>query len=79
MQGLMMGEQLTITKLMQHGRRIHGDSEIVSIANDNPKHRYTQRECFDRAGQLAHALRGLGLQEGQMVGTKRNTPSTKEV
>ncbi len=69
MQGLMMGEQLTITSLMRHGRTINGDSEIVSITHDNPRHRYTQAECYDRAGQLAFALKELGLKEGQTVGT----------
>jgi len=69
MLGLMMDDQLTITSLMRHGRAINGDSEIVSITHDNPRHRYTMAECFDRAGQLANALRKLGLQEGQTVGT----------
>lgn len=69
MLGLMMDDQLTLTSLMRHGRTINSDSEIVSVTHDNPRHRYTQRECFDRAGQLAAALRKLGLQEGQTVGT----------
>lgn len=69
MQGLMMDDQLTLTSLMRHGKTINGDSEIVSVAHDNPRHRYTQKDCFDRAGQLAGALRKLGLEEGQTVGT----------
>ena len=69
MLGLMMDDQLTITSLMRHGRSINAQSEIVSVTHDNPRHRYTQRECFDRAGQLANALTGLGLEKGQTVGT----------
>lgn len=69
MQGLMMNDQLTITTLMRHGRAINGDSEIVSITHDNPRHRYTMAECFDRAGQLANALSELGIEKGQTVGT----------
>ena len=69
MLGLMMDDQLTITSLMRHGRSINAQSEIVSVTHDNPRHRYTQRECFDRAGQLANALTGLGLKQGQTVGT----------
>ena len=69
MLGLMMGDQLTITSLMRHGRIINGDSKIVSVVHDNPRHVYTQAECFDRAGQLAHALRKLGLKDGETVGT----------
>lgn len=69
MLGLMQDDQLTITSLMRHGRSINGDSTIVSITSDNPRHRYTMRECFDRAAQLAHALKKLGLEQGQAVGT----------
>ena len=69
MLGLMMNDQLTITSLMRHGRSINANSEIVSVTHDNPRHRYTQRECFERASQLAHALKKLGLKEGETVGT----------
>ena len=69
MLGQMMGEQLTITALMNHGRRINGGSEIVSVVHDNPRHRYTMAECFDRAGQLANALTALGMQQGDTIGT----------
>ena len=69
MLGLMQDDQLTITSLMRHGRKINGDAKIVSITSDNPRHRYTMAECFDRAAQLAHALTKLGLKEGQTVGT----------
>jgi len=69
MLGLMMNDQLTITSLMQHGRSVNADSTIVSVTQDNPRHIYTQRECFERASQLAHALGKLGLKEGQTVGT----------
>lgn len=69
MQGLMMGDQLTITALMKHGRAINGDSKIVSITHDNPRHEYTQSACFDRAAQLANALKRLGVEQGQTVGT----------
>ena len=69
MLGLMMNDQLTITALMRHGRTINASSEIVSVTHDNPRHRYTQRECFERASQLAHALKKLGLKDGETVGT----------
>ena len=69
MLGLMMNDQLTITALMRHGRTINATSEIVSVTHDNSRHRYTQRECFERASQLAHALKKLGLKDGETVGT----------
>ena len=61
MRGQMMNEQLTITMLMQHGKSVNSEAEIVSVVHDNPRHRYTLGECFDRAAQLANALQGLGL------------------
>ena len=69
MLGLMMNDQLTITSLMRHGREINGDSQIVSVVHDNPRHVYTQAECYARAAQLANALKSLGLEQGQTVGT----------
>ena len=69
MLGLMMSDQLTITALMRHGRTINGSSKIVSVVHDNPRHEYTQAECYDRAGQLANALKKLGLKHGDVVGT----------
>ena len=69
MLGQMMNEQLTITSLMRHGKSVNGDAEIVSVTHDNPRHRYTLGECFDRAAQLANALQELGLKEGETVGT----------
>lgn len=69
MRGQMMNEQLTITMLMQHGKSVNSEAEIVSVVHDNPRHRYTLGECFDRAAQLANALQGLGLKKGDTVGT----------
>jgi len=69
MRGLMMSDQLTITSLMQHGRKINGGSQIISVVHDNPRHVYTQAECYDRAGQLANALKKLGLAQGEVIGT----------
>jgi acyl-CoA synthetase (AMP-forming)/AMP-acid ligase II len=45
------------------------DVEIVSRRSDRSIHRYTYKECADRARRLATALRGLGLQPGDRVAT----------
>ena len=55
MNGLMMDVPLTITSIVRHAERVHGHKEIVSITRDNPRHRYTYRDCFARARQLAGA------------------------
>ena len=64
MNGLMMDSQLTITTIMKHADRIHRNSEIVSVTGDNPNHRYTYKDAFQRVRQLANALQGCGFKRG---------------
>ena len=64
MQGLMMNTPLLISSIAEHGAKFHGGREIVSVTADNPRHRYSYRECFARAKQLANALRTMGLEQG---------------
>ncbi len=65
----MMSMPLTITALMQFVDRVHGKSEIVSVTHDNPQHRYTYNEAYKRTRQLANALRALGAESDDRVGT----------
>ena len=69
MNGLMMDTQLTISSIMRFAERVYPDSEIVSVTSDNPKHRYTYREAFERARKLANALQAYGINQGDRIGT----------
>jgi acyl-CoA synthetase (AMP-forming)/AMP-acid ligase II len=69
MQGLMMDTSLSITSIMRHGDRNHGEREIISVTLDNPQHRYTYREAFRRSRKLANALASLGLEFSDRVAT----------
>jgi len=69
MRGLMMNTPLLISSIAEHGAKYHGGREIVSVTADNPRHRYTYRECVGRAKQLANALDKLGLERGDRVAT----------
>ena len=69
MNGLMMDIPLTITSIVRHAERVHGHKEIVSITRDNPRHRYTYRDCFARARQLANAMHAWDLKQGDRVAT----------
>ncbi len=61
---------LTINHLFQHGRRVHGDAEVITFHGpDQPLQRATFAEVGDRADQLAAALAKLGVQPGDRVGT----------
>jgi fatty-acyl-CoA synthase len=69
MNGLMMNQQLSISSIVEHAERVNGDGEIVSITGDNPRHRYTYREAFARARQLADVISGWKLTQGDRIAT----------
>ncbi|GAC1402246.1 MAG: 3-(methylthio)propionyl-CoA ligase [Candidatus Velthaea sp.] len=69
MRGLMMDVPLMISSIITHASRFNGDGEIVSRSVEGPIHRYTYRDCGARTAQLAHALRALGVEDGDRVAT----------
>ena len=69
MQGLMMDIPLLITSIMRHAERNHAHQEIVSVTGDDPRHRYTFRDCFARARRLANALDRLGASADARIAT----------
>lgn len=71
MHGLMMDVPLTISSLLTHADRHHGEVEIVSRRVEGDIHRTTWRDLHRRCRQLANALTGLGLvaASGERVGT----------
>jgi len=69
MHGLMMDTPLTITSVMKHAEKFHGGTEIVSVTNDNPRHRYTYTDAFTRVRKLANSLQRLGAKPGDRIAT----------
>ena len=69
MNGLMMDVKLSITSIMEHAERVNGSTEIVSVTGDNQRHRYTYKEAFARARQLANGMSAWGLAQGDRIGT----------
>ncbi|MFT4768637.1 MAG: acyl-CoA synthetase (AMP-forming)/AMP-acid ligase II [Glaciecola sp.] len=69
MNGLMMDVSLTITSIMSHAERVHGNQEIVSVTRDNPRHRYSYKDAFKRTRQLANGMAAWGLNRGDRVAT----------
>ena len=69
MLGLMQQQPLMISSLLQFAARHHGDAEIVSNTVEGGRHRYTYRDAERRARRLARALDGLGIRQGDRVGT----------
>jgi acyl-CoA synthetase (AMP-forming)/AMP-acid ligase II len=69
MHGLMMDSPLMISSLIEYAARNHADTEIVSRQADGAVHRYDYGRCYQRTCQLAHALRAIGIEHGDRVGT----------
>src|SRR5689334_11369824 len=65
----MMNSPLLVTSFIDRAAEVFGDVEIVSRRADRSIHRYTYKECAIRARRLAMALRAMGLQPGDCVGT----------
>ncbi|TKC87222.1 fatty-acid--CoA ligase [Trinickia terrae] len=67
--GQMMDVPLNVSSLLAHAARYAGDTEIVSRRIEGDIHRYTYRDCEQRAKQLAQALIRLGVALGGRIGT----------
>ena len=59
---------LTIGMILRHGEQVHSDSEVVTFEGDGSR-RATFAEVAARTERLAAALRRLGIQDGDRVGT----------
>ena len=68
MRSTMMEMPLTIASIMRYGTSIFGDREVVTCTEDGTRRR-TYAEAGRRAARLAGALRRLGVDGDQRVGT----------
>jgi acyl-CoA synthetase (AMP-forming)/AMP-acid ligase II len=64
----MQHTPLLMSNVLDRGAKVAPDEEIVT-ATETGVRRQTYREVRDRAHQLAHALKGAGIEIGDRVGT----------
>lgn len=69
MLGLMQHHPLLVSSLLEHAASAYPNATIVSITPDASVHRCTYADLDRRARQLANALKVLGVQPGDRVGT----------
>ncbi len=69
MDSTMMDFQLTVSAIMRYGTTAFGDKEVVTCAGDEPARRRTYAGVGERTARLANALRSLGVDGDQRVGT----------
>ncbi len=68
MRSTMMDMQLTVTALMRYGISAYGDREVVTCTPDGSR-RQSYAQTGARAARLANALRSLGVDGDQRIGT----------
>ncbi len=67
--GLMQQQSLLISSVIDFAERHHGDGEVVSRRVEGDIHRYTWADVASRARQVAKAVEGLKLAQGERVAT----------
>jgi fatty-acyl-CoA synthase len=65
----MMDIPLTVTSIMRYGTTAFAGKEVVTCAGDAPPRRRTYAALGERTARLANALRSLGVDGDQRVGT----------
>ncbi len=69
MRSTMMDFPLTIATIMRYGTTVFGDKQVVTCAGDEAPRRRSYADVGERAARLANALRSLGVDGDQRVGT----------
>ncbi len=69
MKGLIQDFQLTLPYILRRAEQLYGYREIVTRRPDKSFHRYTYADFVTRSKKLAVALKKLGIEESDRVGT----------
>ena len=64
----MQEAPLLLSGLLEHSRRVYADSQVITFEGDGDR-RVSYGALGDRSVRLANALAGLGVEQGDRVGT----------
>jgi fatty-acyl-CoA synthase len=67
--GLMQDQPINLAAVLEHAAVVHGDQVMVSALPEGVRHRQTYAEALARVKRLANALRRIGVQPGDRIGT----------
>lgn len=67
--GHMQTSGFNLVNVLQHASQVHSNVEVVTNSVEGGIQRYTYSEIYSRTGQLANALKKLGVKQGDRVGT----------
>lgn len=67
--GTMMNYPLTVTQILEHAHRIHGDKRVHTLLPSRKVHTYDYTALYRRVKKMANALTKFGIQPGHKVAT----------
>ena len=70
--GAMINNPLSISLIVEHANSIHGDKCVYTHSQNGKIYDYSYATLYSRTMKLANALRKLGIQQSEIVGTFSN-------
>src|SRR4051812_4446422 len=67
--GLMQSHGLMISSILKHAARHHAEAQVISRTHENTTHRYTWGDVERRARRLVWAMKAMGIERQDRVGT----------
>src|SRR3546814_11647217 len=69
MKSTMQDVPLTVSSIVRHASRIHGERAVLTARGPGQISRVSYREVGERAARLANALREIGIRGDERVAT----------
>ena len=67
--GTMMNYPLTLSQILEHASRIHGDKQVHTLLPNGKVYSYNYAALYHRVKQLANAITAFGVHPGDRIAT----------